>query len=390
MRTLALVLLAFAIPLALAENRATPVAAMLPGGSAQDTALREAAISHNIEAVKAALEKAAHVSAPSSTARPVTPLGAAAVGDWRNTRDRAADLSNNEIAKRLAQNGMNDHDINKYLAVEITNLLFAAGAKLGPFDRDILFKPIADGNERLVQLLIDHGASVTDKIEGYTPPELAKKYDQEPVYKLLVARGGVPVDSSSSAQLKLIEVAGNGLLLSGENITAEMESAIRQGARVNGTDSDNYTALIAALRAPIFRPSQVIPIRWLLEHGADPNQKGESGFTEIEGLPLHIFVAGNKQTLAGTLRNSPDVAKSMAEEVLSLLLKFGAKISGMDSQDRSPLHVAAMVDNVRAAEILIHQGAKVMPRDKQGKSPLDYAESAAMIKLLKDNGAVER
>jgi hypothetical protein len=49
-----------------------------------------------------------------------------------------------------------------------------------------------------------------------------------------------------------------------------------------------------------------------------------------------------------------------------------------------------MFDNVRAAEILIHQGAKVMPRDKQGKSPLDYAESAAMIKLLKDNGAVER
>ncbi len=31
-----------------------------------------------------------------------------------------------------------------------------------------------------------------------------------------------------------------------------------------------------------------------------------------------------------------------------------------------------------------------MPRDNQRKTPLDYAESAAMIKLLKENGAVEQ
>jgi hypothetical protein len=99
MRTFALVLLAFAIPLALAENRATAVAAILPGGSAQDAALRDGAISHNIETVKAALEKGAHVNAPSSTRRPITPLGAAAMGHWRLTNDRAADLSNNETAK---------------------------------------------------------------------------------------------------------------------------------------------------------------------------------------------------------------------------------------------------------------------------------------------------
>jgi ankyrin repeat protein len=65
-------------------------------------------------------------------------------------------------------------------------------------------------------------------------------------------------------------------------------------------------------------------------------------------------------------------------------------VSAVDSLGRTPLHIAAENDNVQAGEILIKEGAKVMPRDKMGKTPLDYAESAAMIKLLKQNGATER
>ena len=45
---------------------------------------------------------------------------------------------------------------------------------------------------------------------------------------------------------------------------------------------------------------------------------------------------------------------------------------------------------MRAADILIREGAKIMPRDRAGKTPLDYAESAAMIGLLKENDAIER
>ena len=96
----------------------------------------------------------------------------------------------------------------------------------------------------------------------------------------------------------------------------------------------------------------------------------------------------NKATLAG-VPSRPE-AKPMAEETLARLLKAGAKVSGMDSQGRTPLHLAAKSDNVRAAEVLIKEGAKVMARDESGRTPLDYAESAPMIKLLKANGATER
>jgi ankyrin repeat protein len=97
------------------------------------------------------------------------------------------------------------------------------------------------------------------------------------------------------------------------------------------------------------------------------------------------------RTLNEPTRNGvPDLMQSRAEEVLAALLRAGAKVSGMDSQNRTPLHFAAKFDNLRAAEVLIVEGAKVMSRDKLMKTPLDYAESAPMIKLLKANGATER
>ena len=370
MRTLALVLLAFAIPFSLAESAATAVA----GGSAQDTALRDAAISHNIEAVKAALEKGAHVDAPSSTGRPITPLGAAAMGGWRFTHDRAADLSNNETAKKLAQNGMNDDEIDKYLAVEITNpLLFAAGAKLGPFDRDILFFPISHGNVKLVEILINLGASVTGEIEGYTPPELAKKYDQEPVYKLLVARGGVPVDNRSAAQLALIEAAASADV-------ERMEKAVKDGARINEVQSQQ-TALVAVLRFPTVDPRWSVAAWWLLDHGADPNLEGE-------GLPLPTFLfwrmcQNNRMGLPAwkeTWRTSPSIASLKVEQ------KY---LAWMTRAKRRFMSLRSMATFAQP-KFSLRMAQRSWPRDKQGKAPLDYAESAAMIKLLKNNGAIEQ
>jgi ankyrin repeat protein len=362
-------LLAFA--LALAGNSVQTAAAILLGGSSQDVALREAALFKNIEDVKDALKKGANANAPSATRRHITPLGAVAMGRWRDTRDRAADLAKNETARKLSQRGLSDEEIDRYLAVEITKTLFAAGAKLGPYDRDILFHPIANGNVELVGLLLDHGASVTEDLEGFTPTELAKKYDHEAVYQLLISRGGIPVDNSSAAQLALVEAAGTGDV-------ERMEKALKDGARINEVKS-KQTALVAALRWPTVDPRWSVAAWWLLDHGADPNLKGE------DGLPLHVFILANAKTMNGS-----DLKRNLADITFGRLIKAGAKISAMDDDGQTPLHVAAKEDNVRAAEILIEQGAKIMPRDKNGKTPLDYAESAAMIKLLKQNGATER
>jgi ankyrin repeat protein len=363
-------LIAFALTLAGSSVRAT--ATIFPGGTADETDLREAALFHNLEDVKFALKKGANPNAPSAQRRHTTPLGAVAMGgSWYHSREsRAADLAKNETARKLSQQGLSDEEIDRYLAVEIAKTLFAAGAKLGPYDRIILFQPIADGNTALVGLLLDHGASVTGDLEGYTPTELAKKYGQEGVYQSLVSRGGIPVDSSAAAQLALIEAAGTGDV-------ERMEKALKDGARINKVKSQE-TALVAALRWPIWARGPGA-VWWLLDHGADPNLKDE------HGLPLHVFISMNAKTM-----NRSDVERDLADITLGRLLKADAKVSGMDDDGQTPLHVAAKYDNVGAAEMLIKEGAKIMPKDREGKTPLDYAESSAMIKLLKQNGATER
>jgi len=342
-------------------------------GPAEDKALRDAAGCRDgqldADAVKAALKLGADPNARSSTPVPFTPLLCTSMST--SHRDEAANRK----------------------AVEVAKILFAAGAKLGPADRDILYFPVSSGCLEMVRLLVEKGASATAKMEGYTPTELARKEDQPAVYNYLMSRGGIPVDSTEAAQVALIEAAGEGaasadLRHDQEGVVAKMELAVKQGARINIAGPDNETALIAAVRMGVYGRASADSIEWLLDHGADPNQKGDSGFQGIEGLPLHIFVAMNKNTLLG-VPSRPD-AKPMAEETLARLLKAGAKVSGMDSQNRTPLHLAAKFDNVRAAEVLIKEGAKVMARNVAGRTPLDYAESAPMINLLKANGATER
>jgi ankyrin repeat protein len=371
LKRLAAVALTLTIATAMAGGSGRTNAQMLPGGSAQDTALREAAIFRNIEGVKAALKKGADVNAPSNTGRPITPLEAVVtMGAWRRGKDRATNLAKNETASKLSQAGFSDEEIDKRLAVEIARLLFAAGAKLGPYDRSILFDPIAQGNLELVGLLLDQGASSTGGLEGYTPTALAKKYGQQAVYELLVSRSGIPVDSRAAAQLALVHAAEYGDV---EGI----ERAVKDGARINEVESQQ-TALVAALGWTAVDPKWSVAVWWLLDHGADPNLKGE-------GLPLHVFIWENAKTMNGS-----GLEKDLANITFDRLLKAGAKISGMDDAGQTPLHVAAKYDNMGAAEIPIKEGAKVMPRDNAGKTPLDYAESSAMIKLLKQNGATER
>ncbi len=247
-------------------------------GPAEDAVLREAATKLDISAVKSALDKGANPNAVSSDRRPLTPLYALTLGMLVH----------------------HDEDANKK-ALEIAKLLFSSGAKLGVFDLGILFFPISAGNVQLVSLLLDRGVSPTAKVEGYTPSELALKYSQKEIYDLFVSRGGIPVNEERGAQLALVEAASGGDI-------AGMEGALKAGARIDGADADGRTALINAVRIPTYDRRRAEAVWWLLDKGADPNVKGESGFSGVEGIPLHIFVTMNnypsKVSLLGPMQEN--------------------------------------------------------------------------------------
>jgi ankyrin repeat protein len=332
-------------------------------GPAEDNALLDAAFDVNVAAVKAALSKGAN---PNAYAGDNTPLNEAAfggLGEKQKLINSGADRA--EVIKSVNER-----------ATEVVKILLAAGARLGTHDKDILHFPISEGNVGLVRLLIENGARAKGRMpDGYTPTELARKSSQEEVYKLLIAYGGSAVDQKSSIQMAFVEAAFDADV-------EVMEAALQSGAGINDLDPAKNSPLAAALEIPVLGNKQAATIQWLLDHGANPNLPNNEG-----NPPLHVFVLHNTFNLNG--KKGPVLAQ-LVEATLDGLLKAGAKISGVDKWNQTPLHVAARMDNVRAAEILIQGGAKIMPRDMWGKTPLDYAESAAMIKLLKANGATEQ
>ena len=252
-------------------------------GVIEDNALRDGARHLDVEKVKTALKNGANPNTPKprrDRAR-VTPLGFVAHANIFGLRNPSPEAR---------QAGFMDATVANSKSVEIAKVLFGAGVKLGPDDQSILYYPISSGNVELVALLINKGASVTADLEGYTPTELARNSDQEGVYKLLVSRGGMPVDGRRAAQLCFVEAAESGDF---KPLLQEFEN----GAKVDDFDSGNETALSAALRFPV-EPERVEMISWLLDHGADANRKGREGTP-----PLHIFIKSNGWLLDG--KNGP-------------------------------------------------------------------------------------
>jgi len=264
----------------------------------------------------------------------------------------------------------------------IAKLLLDHGAKIGGSENDILFSPIAEGHLQLVKLLLDNGASPFINIEGESPMEWAVYYQQDNIANLLEKYGVHKVSTRDEAQIKLMKAIADSTINYGLN---KISDALLSGARINESDSSGRTPLIQALRFPVYRIEQVLVIRYLLNQGADPNMSGESGFRDLDGIPIHIAVVMNTLSM-----NKPDNnSDKIAIEVLRELIKHGARVSAMDRRGRTPLHLASKKDNVMAAQLLLESGCRVMAKDSLGKTPLDYAESKEMISLLKRHGAKE-
>jgi len=87
-------------------------------------------------------------------------------------------------------------------------------------------------------------------------------------------------------------------------------------------------------------------VRWLLEHGADPNADGNK--TRMK--PLHIAAGRNGTTAAHSLKCS------------ALLLDAGALVNASNRVGRPPLFYAAVWGNIETLKLLLSRGASVETR----------------------------
>lgn len=261
---------------------------------------------------------------------------------------------------------------------ELARTLVASGAPLRAWS---MFSFIANGDHRIVEMFLEGGVNPLARIEGKTLIEWAAYYDQPHVAEVLVKYGALPLSERRKAQERLVAINTTGYHPGGIHKARE---ALEAGAWIDGTGSDGETALVQALRGTNFQPGALNYIRFLLNAGADPNKEANSGFRDLDGIPLHLLIFFNADTLDGDKEHAErfPYRVQLAREALDLLIARGAKVGARDSVGRTPLHRAAEAGSLYAAQVLVSEGALIDVHDETGRRPIDYAEDADVIAFL--------
>ncbi|KAH7014601.1 uncharacterized protein B0I36DRAFT_369539 [Microdochium trichocladiopsis] len=120
------------------------------------------------------------------------------------------------------------------------------------------------------------------------------------------------------------------------------------GARVNDVDASGFTPLLGvakplALLGPGRPPHRLLTVRWLLDHGADPNyQEPSTGHTALWKVCQSPFI---------TSRDTLDVARA--------LLDAGADPNLVATSGESAFSMALEERNVELCRLLVSRGADV-------------------------------
>ncbi|MBN2356421.1 ankyrin repeat domain-containing protein [candidate division KSB1 bacterium] len=145
------------------------------------------------------------------------------------------------------------------------------------------------------------------------------------------------------------------------NDTNKVLKLIKNGADVDVLNKQNLTPLAVAVDRNYIEISKV-----LLENGANPN------FKTNDSLPLLIISAQQNW------------------EIVKLLVQYGADVNCTDASGNTPLHNAAMFNQIETAKILKEKGAQIDKRNDKGILPLHIAASqgsSQIIDILLDPGS---
>jgi len=112
-------------------------------------------------------------------------------------------------------------------------------------------------------------------------------------------------------------------------------------------------------------------MRFLLEHGADPNTATQGGTTPL------MAAAGVNWTVAQTYT----VSKEALLEAVKICLEKGAEVNATNSMGLTAVMGAANRGSDDIIKFLVERGAKLDVKDAVGRSPVTWAEGVFLASV---------
>lgn len=227
------------------------------------------------------------------------------------------------------------------------------------------YRALVDGDVETVQFLLnDAWVSVDSRFTfGNTPLIIASANNHVELVEFLLAFGALIDCPNDEGDTALITAAHR-------NHTVVFKLLIRSDAAIHSANRLGFTALDYAVSRNNLRSVQL-----LLE------KDGESKPLAREAYVRTFFAAGINNFL----------------EIVNVLLDYGVDVNSRNPEGskRTLLMVAAEIDNLALAKLLLMRGADVDAIDKRGKTAISFAYSTSdyqdsnweIIELLRKHGA---
>jgi ankyrin repeat protein/beta-lactamase regulating signal transducer with metallopeptidase domain len=254
-----------------------------------------------------------------------------------------------------------------------------------------LHKAVANGNLEQVRLLITRGASVNAKdSEGRTPLFYAVENDHILMFDLLIAKGA-DIDAKDKVGDTPLHHAARLTRHHDWRLAAELA---RRGADVNATNNRRQTPLHVALQGDSSGHRHVAS--HLLGYDVNVNARDSNGKTALH-LAAQRAVNLSRRFIRQILAKGADVTltdargqtalhiacdyNSKAQDVINTIIERanGVNLNVVDSDNVTPLHIAALRGRTDACETLIANGAKIDAKDKNRHTPAYHAVRAGNI-----------
>ncbi|XP_053593899.1 putative ankyrin repeat protein RF_0381 [Microplitis demolitor] len=229
------------------------------------------------------------------------------------------------------------------------------------------------GNKEILSLLLCDGANVNSKaINSLTPLHLAAEKKHLRIVELLLDYGAF-IDCTDTSALRY---GSTPLHFAVENGYAKIvEFLVKKGANVNVKPRGNDTLLFMAAKI-----GHLAIVQYFLKHGAHINgtcvDEGKTGYT-----PLHIACKNNHKDVVEQLRSegadsnliAKDNLTNKREEIVKLLIIYGADVNAKDRIGKPVLFYAIENYNLKIVKLLVKSRIKIDNVDKHNRTALHVA-----------------